>query len=256
MGSGLSSEQWQARYIQQARWTRDLRQYLYSKYHLGESQRVLDVGCGPGALLPELLASTQGKVFGLDINLGSLILASDQFPQGIFIQADAHHIPFPSQAIDIAVCHYLLLWVDQPSRVLGEMSRVVRPGGMVLALAEPDYGGRIDYPHDFIRLGEIQRQSLLRQRADPLLGRKLAGLFQKAGLLEIESGVLGGQWAAPPSLEEWESEWDVLEADLAHLASEHIDLEVIKSQDWLAWQAGERILYVPTFYASGKVPRS
>jgi len=163
-------------------------------------------------------------------------------------------MPFPSHTFDIALCHFVLLWVSDPLQVVCEMRRIVRPGGKVLALAEPDYDGRIDYPDRLARLGSLQRESLRHQGAQPGIGRRLRAIFHQAGLMDIESGALGGQWASLPSQEEWRSEWDVLESDLAHLTTEDLDLESLQSEDWDAWQMGERVLYVPTFYASGVVP--
>jgi cyclopropane fatty-acyl-phospholipid synthase-like methyltransferase len=45
------SVDWHARYLQQARWTRPLREYLYGKAGVDSARRVLEVGCGTGALL-------------------------------------------------------------------------------------------------------------------------------------------------------------------------------------------------------------
>ncbi len=45
---------WHTRYTQQAKWTRDLRAYIFNKIKLNESNRVLEVGCGTGAILSEL----------------------------------------------------------------------------------------------------------------------------------------------------------------------------------------------------------
>ena len=114
---------------------------------------------GTGALLGELQAKSQAEVYGIDINPQYLALVQEQKqaadPGRLFlVQADAHHLPFASASFDLALCHFLLLWVLDPARVLTEMRRTARPGGAVLALAEPDYGGRIDYPPELATLGE------------------------------------------------------------------------------------------------------
>ena len=78
------------------------------------------------------------------------------------------------------------------------MRRVVQPGGWVAALAEPDYGGRIDYPDALAALGWKQAAAVHAQGADIYAGRKLAGWLGQAGLKDIQVGLLGGQWGAPP----------------------------------------------------------
>jgi hypothetical protein len=134
------------------------------------------------------------------------------------------------------------------------MARLLKPGGAILALAEPDYGGRIDYPSELALLGDIQRQSLQAQGADPWIGRKLAALFRQAGLHRIETGVLGGQWTSTPTLNDMQAEWRVLESDIDQWSGIQADLKGLKRLDEKAWQEGERVLFVPTFYAIGFLP--
>lgn len=245
---------WHLRFEQQARWTRDIRHFLFERLAFDSADRLLDVGCGTGVLLAELEGRCEALSCGLDISRGHLKMAMRNTRRSILAQGDAHALPYASQCFDLAYCHFLLLWVNDPLGVVEEMARVVRPGGAVLALAEPDYGGRIDYPHELAELGQAQRLSLHGQGADPLVGRKLSGIFHQAGLISVETGVLGGQWSSPPSPEEWDAEWRVLEHDLKQ-ASGLIDRpEALKKLDWAAWQAGERVLFVPTFYAFGVVP--
>jgi hypothetical protein len=132
------------------------------------------------------------------------------------------------------------------------MRRVTRPGGAVLALAEPDYGGRIDYPRELAELGRWQAESLQRQGVDPEIGRKLAGVFVRAGLRQVESGVMGGEWAYPAAAGETSLEWSVLESDLAGQIAPQ-DLQKLRQSEAAATQNGERVLFVPTFYAWGRV---
>ena len=252
----LSPTDWHRRFQQQARWTRDLRHYLFERVGASSLDRILSVGCGTGAILEELSEQDSGKVqrfFGLDINDQFLGLAHENAPRARLTCGDAYHLPYPGASFDLSLCHFLLLWVGNPLQVLAEMRRVTRPGHAILALAEPDYGGRIDYPAELEQLGEWQQAALRRQGADPQIGRQLAGLFSKTGLKEIESGVLGGQWSGPPEREAWDSEWAMLRADLAGSVPA-AQLDGMQAEDRRAWQRGERVLYVPTFYAWGRVP--
>lgn len=245
---------WHKRFVQQANWTRELREYLYTHAKLNQAQRVLEVGCGTGVLLEELQKRVP-LVFGLDIDHKRISLTTRKKNGNNLTCADAIFLPYSGNTFNITLCHFLLLWVNDPSQVVNEMTRVTYPGGTVLALAEPDYGGRIDYPEELIALGKWQSRSLKYQGADPLIGRKLAKIFQHAGLKNIKTGVLGGQWTTGQiSRDEWELEWRVFCEDLESIPKKEQKPSISKLKD-IAWQArqnGERILYVPTFWASGK----
>jgi ubiquinone/menaquinone biosynthesis C-methylase UbiE len=253
----LPASFWHTRFVQQAQWTQSLRHHLYGRVDLASARRILEVGCGTGAVLTELLMQSHGEISGLDISTEHLSLAAHHLPGIPLTLGDAHVLPFPPAVFDITICHFLLLWVSDPLRVVSEMARVTQPGGAVLALAEPDYGGRIDFPPELSVLGDWQQAALRQQGADPLIGRRLRSIFQQAGLADVESGVLGGQWSGFPSPEEQEIEWRVLEADI-HRYSSNIkasDVTRLQRLEQLAWDQGERVLFVPTFYAWGRVPK-
>jgi len=199
---------------------------------------------------------THGEIYGVDISSNHLEMAAKNLPGIPLVLGDGHDLPFPGEIFDITLCHFLLLWVSNPVQVVGEMARVTKPGGVVMALAEPDYGGRIDFPSELEKLGKWQQAALFQQGADPLVGRKLRATFQRAGLSEVESGVLGGQWAGKPHPDDWEMEWKVLENDIQTAPNKLSDVEIkrLKNLDKLAWEQGDRILFVPTFYAWGRVP--
>ncbi len=243
---------WHERFLQQAAWTESLRQYLYHRAGLEQAVRVLDVGCGTGVLLAEILRRSQVDAVGVDLDPGRLKSCSIYASAARLAQANGMALPFAANAFDIALCHFLLLWVKDPLLLLSEMKRVVRSGGAVLALAEPDYGGRIDYPESLAILGKLQQDSLLQQGADPQIGRKLKGLFHQSGFSNIEAGILGAEWVQAPDKVDLELEWAVLQDDIAD-ALPQAELEKIRSQELASWKRGERILFVPTFYAWGQV---
>jgi SAM-dependent methyltransferase len=249
----LSISDWGQRYLQQASWTYPLRQYLYRQVKIQEAKKILDVGCGTGALLTELFDSSGAGIFGVDIDSQALAEAGKNSSHASLVLGDAHSIPYHSNSFDLVLCHFVLLWTKNPAQVIAEMKRVASPGGTIMAIAEPDYPGRIDYPQNLEHLGRLQTEALRRQGAEPALGRRLAGLFSQSGVVDLEAGVLGGQWRYPLSVEESNSEWKILRADLdgfitpQEITQYHID-------DAAARQKGERMLYVPTFYAWGHKP--
>ena len=242
---------WHARFTQQATWTRDLRRYLFAQAGLNSARRILEVGCGTGVLLQELAMRKTLAVHGVDIEAGRLLEARVHAPGAVLARGDALALPYPAAAFDLTFCHFLLLWVADPLQALGEMRRVTRPGGAVLALAEPDYGRRLDAPAALEPLGRWQAEALRRQGADPDLGRRLADLFRRAGIPPVETGTLQERGERRPAPGEREQEWAVLDSDLAGLVPE-ADLQRLKRLDEAAWAAGERRLYVPTHFAWGR----
>ncbi|MBE9474691.1 MAG: methyltransferase domain-containing protein [Chloroflexi bacterium] len=252
----LSPRDWHQRFELQSQWTQDTRDHLYSRAGVLKSQRVLDVGCGTGVLTKELSQSSINSTIGLDIKSEYIDIAASFAPTAFLSLGDAHIMPFKSSVFDFCLCHYLLMWVENPLAVLLEMKRVTIPGGAVLVLAEPDYGGRIDYPQKLAVLNEWQTTALQNQGANPFMGRKLKAIFHQAGLNDIEVGVIGAQWKNATPEHELNSEWEIIQSDLEFLINTS---EVMKSSeeirkiDLAAWATGERIIYVPTFYAWGKV---
>jgi len=250
-GEGNTLEiDWHARFLQQAGWTSNMRAYLFRRTGLAQAKRVLEVGCGTGAILSGL--STRAAIHGLDLDRTRLAEAHRHAPQAQLVCGNGLCLPYPSGNFEITFCHFLLLWVPEPVQVLHEMARVTRPGGAVLALAEPDYEARLDKPKTLAPLGRWQTESLRRQGADPSLGAHLAELFQQAGIPMVETGRLGEGKAHPPTREERELEWAVLEADLRDTATPQ-ELRRLKLLDERAWDKGERILSVPTYFAWGNI---
>jgi SAM-dependent methyltransferase len=241
---------WHRRYLQQAAWTRELRLYLFEKAGLAQARRVLEVGCGTGAILGDL--STRAALQGLDLDPDALTKCRLAAPTALLARGDALSLPFPSQIFDITYCHFLLLWVKDPLQALREMRRVTRSGGSVLALAEPDYRARTDKPDELAVLGKQQTESLRSQGADPGLGARLADLFFRAGIRIVETGAIQSRGKEALAIHEWEDEWAVLESDLAGRVTAD-EIQRMKVVDQGARARGERVLDVPTYFAWGQV---
>jgi len=249
----LTPEDWHNRYVQQAGWTEEIRHYIIDKVWNPSTNKILEVGCGSGAILSTLPIQNHILRIGVDLDSKILGYGSRLALNSIFVQADGYHLPIPTESIDICFCHFLLLWIPSPVAVLQEMKRVTRTGGVIIAFAEPDYGGRIDHPPGFIKIGNAQIRHLIRQGADPMMGRRLPELFYEAGLVNINSGILGAQLATQPSEDNIKLEWDILLSDLDGELPEE-DILHLRDEDEKAWAKRIRILFVPTFYAWGYVP--
>jgi len=245
---------WHNRFKQQARWTSAIRSFIFNAIDIHQATRILDVGCGTGAIESEIVSRYSFCVHGLDINGQYLSYAKDTGTSAIYTQADAYHTPYETGIFDACICHFFLLWIANPAPVLNEIKRITKPGGKIVAIAEPDYGGRIDYPPDLEVIGRLQVNSLREQGADPQIGRKLPALFHRAGLIDVTSGLLGGQWTKSSQGDEWLEEWRMIEYDFNLLPDPHVDIDQLKVIDAEAIKSGEKVLYVPTFYAWGTVP--
>ena len=235
---------WHSRYLQQASWTRDLRTYLFTQAGLKTAHRVLEVGCGTGAILGDLAGAA--TFHGLDLNSDSLTECRTHVPAALLTQGEGFFLPYPDQSFDIVYCHFLLLWVKDPLQVVNEMARV---GHSVLALAEPDYSQRVDEPSGLKLLGAWQTEALLRQGADPSFGASLAETFFQAGIRLIETGPIQGQ-TVMNSADDWEKEWTVIESDLEGTIPRG-EIQKMKKMDETARRNGARTLHIPTFFAWG-----
>jgi ubiquinone/menaquinone biosynthesis C-methylase UbiE len=241
------------RFLLQAYWTAENRKRLYASVKIHQASRVLEVGSGTGAILHELTKEPSLLTHGIDIDPEAVSFARNIDPNSIYAIGDGFHLPYAKNSFDVTLCHFLLMWVSDPLAVLREMGRVTKSPGAVLALAEPDYGGRIDFPESLETLGQQQAQALENQGANTQIGRKLRMFFSQAGFVNIHTGVLGGEWYGIPDKNTLNLEWKTLTSDLQGRISEE-ELEEYHRIEQEAWNQGYRMLYVPTFYALGWIP--
>jgi ubiquinone/menaquinone biosynthesis C-methylase UbiE len=239
---------WDELFARQAKWTRMTRNQLYRRVNLMQAQRILDVGCGTGVITNELAHRTRGTVIGLDIDPEMFAFARGQTTRVRYREGNVLDLPYPDEHFDIVTCHFLLMWISDPILALREMARVVRPKGYVLVCAEPDYGGRLDWPDLPIRHWQIA--GLRRQGADPHLGRRLRQLMSAANL-RAQVGVIPSHWDAQALYEDFDSEWRWIEYDARDVVHPSMVAQT-KAQAKAAVDAGTWLVYVPVFYAVGR----
>jgi len=92
---------------------------------------ILDIGCGIGNVLFALHANGFRNIYGLDIERQLVEYARKNVPNTNLVVADAEHIPFSEQTFDCAACYDLLEHVSKPGKVLDEISRVLKEGGIL-----------------------------------------------------------------------------------------------------------------------------
>jgi SAM-dependent methyltransferase len=93
-----------------------------------DARRVLDIGTGTGALVPDIHRhAPSAVVIGVDRSPGMLALASEAGTPVALM--DASNLALRDQAMDIAVMAFVLFNVQEPVAALTEAARVLRPGG-------------------------------------------------------------------------------------------------------------------------------
>src|SRR5262249_42168748 len=103
---------------------------------IAPGERVLDVGCGSGAVTREIARRTgsRGRAVGLDPSPELLAVAGDLAQKAGFAdrvefrEGDALRLPFPDGSFDVVVCVTVLSHVPRGEEAVPELARVLRSG--------------------------------------------------------------------------------------------------------------------------------
>lgn len=113
------------------------RRFVIAKANLPNNGRLLDLAIGTGDIAFVGLEQHPGiAAFGADFALPMMVVGKRR-PSGksvLWSQADALNLPYPDNAFDAVVSGYLLRNVIDLDRCMAEQYRVVKPGGMIVAL--------------------------------------------------------------------------------------------------------------------------
>jgi SAM-dependent methyltransferase len=166
-------------------------------------QRVLDVGCGPGALTTELVGRLgPAAVSAVDPSEPFVAAARERHP-GVNVQrAAAEELPFEDRAFDAALAQLVVHFMTDPVVGLREMARVTRKDGVVAACVWDHAGSRGPLNLFWQAAREldpgVEGESQLAGAREGHLGE----LFRSAGLHETEESALSVS-VEHPSFEEW-----------------------------------------------------
>jgi ubiquinone/menaquinone biosynthesis C-methylase UbiE len=170
---------------------------------IAPGQRVLDVGCGPGALTAELVRRLgPTSVSAVDPSEPFVRAAQERYPAVTVRRAPAERLPFEDDTFDVSLAQLVVHFMVDPVAGLREMRRVTRPHGAVAACVWDHDGGGGPLSLFWEAVGQLDPEA---EGEAGLAGAReghLAELFQQAGLREIVQGALAIR-VEHASFEEW-----------------------------------------------------
>jgi len=111
------------------------RQAVLALARVREGDQVIDVGCGPGECTRHLArAAGEGLTIGLDASEAMVATAAAKADREnlAYLRGDACALPFEDETFDVACSAGAIQWVEEPMVALGEMARVLAPGGRLV----------------------------------------------------------------------------------------------------------------------------
>ncbi len=209
-------------------WTRDFLELVARRLRLSDVRAAVDVGSGVGhwgrTLLPHL--HPEGTLVGVDRDPDFTARAAKEAEtRGItarvaYRQGLAEALPLPDASADLVTCQTLLMHVADATKVIAEMCRVLRPGGLLLAVEPNNFAEKAIALTAAPGLSRADKIALLELEAicqdgkrasgegDSSIGERLPGLFRDAGLGEVrafqseKSATLIAPYATPAERED------------------------------------------------------
>jgi ubiquinone/menaquinone biosynthesis C-methylase UbiE len=196
------------------RWRTAANSAAYLLGALRPGQALLDVGCGPGTITADLAALVApGRVTAFDAAPGVLAEARATLDaRGVttvdLVVADAHALDFPADTFDVVHAHQVLQHVVDPVRVLREMRRVCRPGGVVAA-RDSDYAAMTWYPPSAAldEWRDLYRRVARANGGEPDAGRRLHAWARRAGFSDVTCSTSTWTFATPEDRAWWAGMW-------------------------------------------------
>jgi SAM-dependent methyltransferase len=179
------------------RWSRRLAGPFLEFTDLKDGGKILDAGCGTGALTSHLLERTEvSEIVGVDISEAYVAYAEAaiQSPRIRFEAGDLTQLDFEDATFDQIFSQLVLQFVPEVERAIHELKRVAKSDGLIAATAWDLSGGLI-----FIRIfwdvaamldpeaEKLRQRTFTRPLTRP---NELAQAWHDAGLVNVQSGEL------------------------------------------------------------------
>ena len=179
--------------------------------YLEPGQRALDVGCGPGSISVGLAeAIAPGELRGIDtepsqVDLATRAAADRKLTNAEFSVADVRAMPFADGSFDVVHCGDLLAFIPDTEAALGEIRRVLKPGGILgcREIIMDSFMIHPDPPPSLLARGYAVFADLLEgDDGHPQMGKELAGHLERAGFTDIQVSASFDVFAGPEKLKQ------------------------------------------------------
>ena len=192
--------------------------------------RVLDFGCGPGSMSLSLAGYIDpGELHGVDMEESLIELARSKAREAgqgnaIFHVGDVTDLPFEDNFFDIAHGHNILMHVPDTQASLGEVKRVLKPGG-IIACREMISESSFAHPDMEIakRLWELFEDLLAANDGHPQMGKEMKTHIMEAGFTNIRMSASFTIYDSPEEIRflrrntiDWLLSSDVVEAAIKY----------------------------------------
>jgi SAM-dependent methyltransferase len=226
--------------------------------------RILDIGCGTGALLGEIAVRwPRATVTGVDVSAGMLAIAArtvDALPDHAgdrvtLVQAPAERLPFAEAAFDVAVSAFVLQLVPSRPRALREARRVLAPGGTLATVAWMPggmLGADAAYDAALVAAG-LEPRDDGSVRDDPATPEAAAARLRRAGFAGVRgrSGEVDHAYT-PESYLAFVGQFDDEDLFASLDAGERAALEADLLERLRALPPEDLALWLPVAYATGR----
>jgi ubiquinone/menaquinone biosynthesis C-methylase UbiE len=121
-------------------WNQDFVELISKRCHFNSVGKALDVGAGQGHWIQTLLPffPSESELIAVEPEETSRMIGNKRLQGRVeFVNGTAEKLPFPDNHFDLVTCQTVLIHVSDPLIALKEMLRVLKPGGLILAV-EPN----------------------------------------------------------------------------------------------------------------------